>query len=150
MTKFGVVIPQVNTPLKVDADGTLNVVISNQVLQVQDVIAEASLASIDAKITGLRGGQTLWATVSTGAGGFSALADLTDVAPTTLTFYGNSNLPTTFTVQFSNDGTAWYSSQYTHILTTAGDFGFSITASPFYVRLTSSANVSCNAILNYA
>jgi hypothetical protein len=141
MTKFGVVIPPVNTPLKVDADGTL---------QVQDVTAEASLASIDAKITGLRGGQTLWATVSTGAGGFSALADLTDVAPTNLTFYGNSNLPTTFTVQFSNDGTGWYSSQYTHILTTAGDWGFSIMASPFYVRLTSSANVSCNAILNYA
>jgi len=119
-------------------------------LQVQDSIAELSLTSIDAKITNSRGAEILWATPSTGAGGFSAPADLTEVSPTTLTFYGNSNLATVFTVQFSNDNITWYSSQSTYTLTTGGDWGFSIQASPFYVRLTSSVNVSCNAILNYS
>jgi hypothetical protein len=131
MFKFGVIIAPVNTPLKVDANGALNVVISNPAVN-------------------SRGGQTLWATTSTGAGGFSASADLANKAVLNLTFYGNSNTATVFTVQFSNNGTTWYSSDYTHTLVTAGDWGFSITASPFYVRLTSSVNVSCNAILNYS
>ena len=119
-------------------------------LQVQDVTAEASLASIDAKLTTSRGGQVLWATPSTGAGGFSESENLTGKAVVNLTFYGNSNLATVLTVQFSNNGTTWFSSQYTYTLTSGGDWGFSIPVSPFYVRLTSSANVACNAILNYS
>jgi hypothetical protein len=131
MFKFGVIIAPVNTPLKVDANGALNVVVSNPAVNP-------------------RGGQTLWATLSTGVGGFSASADLANKPVLNLTFYGNSNSATTFTVQFSNNGTTWYSSEYTHTLVAPGDWGFSITASPFYVRLTSSADVSCNAILNYS
>ena len=119
-------------------------------LQVQDVLAEASLASIDSKLSASRGHSTLWATVSTGVNGVSSSVNLSQISPTVLTFFGNSNGATVFTVQFSDDGSTWYSSQYTYTLTSAGDFGFSIQSCPFYVRLMSSANVACNAIVNYS
>jgi hypothetical protein len=140
----------VGSDVNISATNGNAIVSTSGKLQVQDSIAEASLISIDAKLTTSRGAQILWATASTGAGGFSASADLSGKSVLNLTFYGNSNLATVFTVQFSNNGTTWYSSQYTYTLTSAGDWGFSIPASPFYVRLTSSANVSCNAILNYS
>ena len=91
--------------------------------------------------------QVLWATASTGAGGTSAVANLSGQNVKLVTLYGNSSLITTFTLQFSNDGTTFYNSGYT-ISAPAGDFGQSFAIGPKYLRVSSNTNVSTNLILN--
>jgi hypothetical protein len=58
-------------------------------LQVQDLIAETTLSSINSKIISSRGHSTLWATASTGVNGVSASANLSTISPKVLTFLKN-------------------------------------------------------------
>lgn len=84
----------------------------------------------------------------------SAIADLSTKRVANLTFYGTSGDGTgNITVQFSNDGTTFYDSQYVYGVVIAGHFGFNVPCSPKYVRLKSNAvttSSNCYAYLNYA
>lgn len=53
---------------------------------------------------------------------------------TTLSCYGSSTEAAVIAVQFSNDNTAFYTTQYQYTLP-AGDFGFSIACSAYAIRL---------------
>jgi hypothetical protein len=53
---------------------------------------------------------------------------------TTLSCYGSSTEDAVIAVQFSNDNTTFYTTQYQYTLT-AGDFGFSIPCSAYSIRL---------------
>jgi len=53
---------------------------------------------------------------------------------TTLSCYGSSTEDAVIAVQFSNDTTTFYTTQYQYTLT-AGDFGFSIPCSAYSIRL---------------
>lgn len=139
-------------PLDVNiSDSTGNAIVSTAgKLQVQDILAENTLTAISNKLSANRGSNILWATSGVPPGGASASVNLSNVQPSTLTFYGNSNQATTFTLQFSNTGSVWYTSQYSYTLTVAGDWGFAVLASPNYVRLITSAGADINAILNWS
>lgn len=53
-----------------------------------------------------------------------------------ITIYGNSSGSTTLTLQCSNDGNTWYSSQYTLVLDSPGNFGFGLSGfCPRYLRM---------------
>jgi hypothetical protein len=92
---------------------------------------------------------TLWATPGSGINGVSSVLDLSSKLTNSLTIYGNSSQATTLTIQFSNDNTTFYSSQYAYTLSSGGDWGFTVNSSPKYLRLISSANSAINAICNY-
>ena len=100
------------------------------------------------------GSVTLWNNEAITSGETSAIADLSTKRVANLTFYGTSGDGTgNITVQFSNDGTTFYDSQYVYGVVIAGHFGFNVPCSPKYVRLKSNAvttSSNCYAYLNYA
>jgi len=53
---------------------------------------------------------------------------------TTLSCYGTSSQDATIAVQFSNNGSTFYTTQYQYTLT-AGNFGFSLACSAYHIRL---------------
>ena len=53
---------------------------------------------------------------------------------TVLSCYGTSSQNAIIAVQFSNNGTTFYTTQYQYTLT-AGNFGFSIPCSAYHIRL---------------
>ena len=141
-------------PLAVNISDSLGNQINSFVgkLQVQDVTAEASLASIDSKIGATRGGQQIWNTPNSLAGGVSSDVDLSIIEPTVLTFFGNVSADTVLTVQMSDDKDSWFSSQYTYTITSlvGGDWGFSISSCPKFVRLMSDNDVAITAYINWS
>ena len=68
---------------------------------------------------------------------------------TVLSCYGSSTEDAVIAVQFSNDATTFYTSQYTYTLS-AGDFGFSIPCSAVSIRLKllSPTTTTLNAFIN--
>lgn len=86
---------------------------------------------------------------ASGVNGVSSAVDVSTKHLRNITVFGNSNGATTLTVQFSNDNVNYYDSQYSYITSSASDFGFNITASPYYFRLKSSNNVTLVAYVNY-
>lgn len=130
-----------------DSNGNAIVSTSGK-LQVADTISQNYLSQISTGLQ-LRGSAILWASSGTGVNGVSASLNLSSKSVSLVTIFGNSNAPTTFTVQFSNDNNVFYDSQYTYNIASAGDYGFSLPVSPFYLRLKTSANISVNAIANY-
>jgi len=91
----------------------------------------------------------LWNNNLTGANGTSLIANLSNANQSNLTIYGIVNAPTQLIVQFSNDGANFYDSQYSYNQSSAGDYGFNITACPRYVRLKSTESVDTYSYLNY-
>lgn len=91
---------------------------------------------------------SLWNANVTGINGVSTSVDLSTKNIKNLTFMGNCNGATILTVQFSNDGSNWYDSQYAYTLSASGDVGFNIPCCPNYVRLKSSASVTATMLLN--
>jgi len=96
-----------------------------------------------------RGSGVLWSGSSTGAGGVSLAVNLSTKNVKNITFMGNCNGATLLTVQFSNDGTTYYDSQYAFTLSASGDVGFSLACCPNYVRVKSSNNVTATLYINY-
>jgi hypothetical protein len=131
------------------SDSTGNSIVSTAgKLQVADVTAENYLGQIS-DVLQLRGHATLWASPNVGVNGVSPSIDLSEKSVSLVTLFGNSSGITTLTVQFSDDDTTFYDSQYTYIMTAPGDWGFTVPVCPFYLRLKSSAGVAINAIANY-
>lgn len=115
----------------------------------------ASVAVTNADITNIynivnsRGSGTLWAGSATGAGGVSLAINLTSKNIKNISFMGNCDASTLLTVQFSNDGTTYYDSQYSFNLSSSGDVGFNLSCCPNYLRVKSSNNVTASLYANY-
>ncbi len=114
---------------------------------VSDTVTHNKLTSVydllDTKTNAL-----LWSASPTGVNGVSNAVNLSALKISNMTFMGNCNNATLLTVQFSNDGTTYYDSQYSYNLTGAGDFGFNLTCCPNYLRMKSSQNVTATVIVN--
>jgi hypothetical protein len=65
------------------------------------------------------------------------------------TFYGTSSAATVLTVQMSNDNITWYNTQTTYTLSSAGNFGFSVSGVCKYIRLISSAVTTITTYINF-
>jgi len=90
----------------------------------------------------------LWGNVATGVNGNSSLIN-SNFNVRNYTFLGNVSGATVLTVQCSNDGNNWYSSQYAYTSAGAGDFGFNVNGLVAqYVRLQSSLNITATAYCN--
>jgi len=78
----------------------------------------------------------VWANVQVSQNETSASISpsLSSYCNTTLSCYGSSTEDAVIAVQFSNDTTTFYTTQYQYTLT-AGDFGFSIPCSAYSIRL---------------
>ncbi len=126
---------------------------TNNKLNVYDQSGNSKLNDIYLTLNS-NGSVTLWNNEPITSGETSAIADLSTKRVANLTFYGTSGDGTgNITVQFSNDGTTFYDSQYVYGVVIAGHFGFNVPCSPKYVRLKSTAVTSgsnCSAYLNYA
>lgn len=96
-----------------------------------------------------KGNGTLWNAVSTGVNGVSTSLNLSNSAQQNITFFGNVSSATTLTVQFSLNGTNWYSSQYSYTTSTGGDIGFNVQCSVYYVRLLSTNDVNATIYASY-
>jgi hypothetical protein len=76
---------------------------------------------------------------------YSSHLDLTNINIKSITMYGNSSGSTTLTVQCSNDGSTWYSSQYSVVISSGGggDFGFCLSG--FCSRFLRLENLNFNS-----
>jgi len=128
---------------------TQDVNITNASVNVSDSTTQSKLDSIQTQLQKSNKNSTiLWLSSVTGVGGVSLNANLSSVNQTNLSFYGNVSATTVLTVQFSQDGTTFYDTQYSYSQTGAGDIGFNIQSSPLYVRLKSSNSVNATIYLN--
>jgi len=135
-------------------DGQGNTIAStDNKLNVYDQSGNSALNDIYLTLNS-NGSVTLWNNEAITSGETSGIADLSTKRVANLTFYGTSGDGTgNITVQFSNDGTTFYDSQYVYGVVIAGHFGFNVPCSPKYVRLKSTAvttSSNCSAYLNYA
>ena len=126
---------------------------TNNKLNVYDQSGNSKLNDIYLTLNS-NGTVTLWNNEAITSGETSAIADLSTKRVANLTFYGTSGDGIgNITVQFSNEGTIFYDSQYVYGVVIAGHFGFNVPCSPKYVRLKSNATTTssnCYAYLNYA
>lgn len=127
-----------------DMNGDLMVAVQNTSL----AVTNADITNIY-NIVNSRGSGVLWSGSATGAGGVSLAVDLSLKNIKNITFMGYCNGATLLTVQFSNDGTTYYDSQYTYTLSASGDVGFNLGCCPNYLRVKSSNNVTASLFVNY-
>lgn len=124
--------------------------ITNTLLDVSDADTHTKLDNIQTQLEkSNKGTSTLWSNNLTGVNGVSLTADLSNVNQSNLSIFGNVNGATQLIVQFSNDGSNFYDSQYSYTQSASGDYGFNINASPKYLRLKSTVSVTAYAFLNY-
>jgi hypothetical protein len=130
---------------------------TNNKLNVYDQSGNSKLNDIYVALSSSSGSTssvTLWLNESITSEETSAVADLSTKRVANLTFFGTSGDGVgNITVQFSNDGTTFYDSQYVYGVVIAGHFGFNIQCSPKYIRLKSDATTTssnCSAYLNYS
>lgn len=142
-----------NTSLDVNVTNPVTSVdanITNTSLDVSDGDTHTKLDNIQTQLEkSNKGASTLWSNNLTGVNGVSLIADLSTVNQTNLTVFGSVNGATQIIVQFSNDGTNFYDSQYSYNQSASGDYGFNINSSPKYLRLKSTNSVTAYAFLNY-
>lgn len=111
-------------------------------------VTNADLTNIY-NVVNSRGSGVLWSGSSTGANGVSLAVNLSNKNVKNVTFMGSLDGDSLLTVQFSNDGTTYYDSQYTYTLSAAGDMGFNIACCPNYIRLKSSKDRTATIYANY-
>lgn len=81
---------------------------------------------------------------------FSSSVNFTNINIKSITIYGSCSASTTLTLQCSNDGSTWYSSQYTIVMTTANSFGFGLSGfCPRYLRLRNQDLATVTAYIDY-
>jgi len=125
--------------------------ITNASLDVSDGDTHAKLDTIQTQLEkSNKGTSTLWSNNVTGVNGVSLILNLSNVNQSNLTIFGSVDGATNLVVQFSNDGTNFYDSQYSYVQSASGNWGFNITACPLYLRLKSTSNVTAYAFVNYS
>lgn len=86
-----------------------------------------------------------------GSNNVSSICDLSSNAVRQLTIFGTIEGRNTIVVQFSNNGTDFFDSQYNYNISRGGDYGFNITATPNYIRLrTLNTTNLIKSFLNYS
>jgi stress response protein YsnF len=123
--------------------------ISGQTVDISGQTVDISGQTVVVSNLSNKGATILWSNALTGVNGFSSIADLSNINQLNLTFYGSVNGATSLVVQFSNDGTNFYDSQYSYTLSGSGNWGFNINSSPLYVRLKSTNSITAYAFVNY-
>lgn len=131
-----------NTQIPVSQNGNWNIAVNN-FPTTQPISGSVSITAI------AKGNSTLWDLVSTGINGTSSSLNLSNATQTNITFFGMVSGATNLIVQFSLDGTSFYSSQYSYNVSTAGEIGFNIQASPYYCRLLSTNDITAKIIATY-
>jgi len=130
---------------------TQDVNITNASLDVNDTDTHTKLDSIQTQLEkSNKGTSTLWSNNVTGVNGVSLTLNLSNVNQSNLTIFGSVDGATNLIVQFSNDGTNFYDSQYSYVQSASGNWGFNITACPLYLRLKSTSSVTAYAFVNYS
>lgn len=86
-----------------------------------------------------------WNNAATGAGGSSDALDTLGCRE--VAAFGHVSGAATLALQVSANGTDWYDSQATQILSGAGDFCILATIGARFVRLKSSADVTATATI---
>jgi hypothetical protein len=130
---------------------TQDVNVTNASLDVSDSDTHTKLDNIQTQLEkSNKGTSTLWSNNLTGVNGVSLIANLSNVNQSNLTIFGSVNGATSIVVQFSNDGTNFYDSQYSYVQSASGNWGFSINACPLYLRLKSTSSVTATAFVNYS
>ena len=130
---------------------TQDVNITNASLDVNDTDTHTKLDSIQTQLEkSNKGTSTLWSNNVTGVNGVSLILNLSNVNQSNLTIFGSVDGATNLIVQFSNDGTNFYDSQYSYVQSASGNWGFNITACPLYMRLKSTSSVTAYAFVNYS
>ena len=125
--------------------------ITNTSLDVSDGDTHTKLDTIQTQLEkSNKGTSTLWSNSLTGVNGVSLIANLSNVNQSNLTIFGSVDGATNLVVQFSNDGTNFYDSQYSYVQSASGNWGFNITACPLYLRLKSTNSVTAYAFVNYS
>ena len=127
-----------------------NVTVVNSSLNVSDSSTQSKLATIQGLVSrSNKGTATLWNNTTTGVNGVSLSVALIISNQKNLSFFGNVSGATNLIVQFSNDGTTFYDSQYSYTQSASGDFGFNTTGSPLFCRIKSTNSVTATAFINY-
>lgn len=86
-----------------------------------------------------------------GSNNVSPICDLSSNSIKQLTIFGTIEGRNTIVVQFSNNGTDFFDSQYNYNISRGGDYGFNITATPNYIRLrTLNTTNLIKSFLNYS
>ena len=130
---------------------TQDVNITNVSLDVNDTDTHTKLDTIQTQLEkSNKGTSTLWSNNVTGVNGVSLILNLSNVNQSNLTIFGSVDGATNLIVQFSNDGTNFYDSQYSYVQSASGNWGFNITACPLYMRLKSTSSVTAYAFVNYS
>jgi hypothetical protein len=143
-----------NTSLDVNVTNPVTSVdanITNTSLDVSDGDTHTKLDTIQTQLEkSNKGTSTLWSNNITGVNGVSLILNLSNVNQSNLTIFGSVDGATNLVVQFSNDGTNFYDSQYSYVQSASGNWGFNITACPLYLRLKSTSSVTAYAFVNYS
>jgi hypothetical protein len=131
--------------------GSVDANITNASLDVNDTDTHTKLDTIQTQLEkSNKGTSTLWSNNLTGVNGVSLILNLSNVNQSNLTIFGSVDGATNLIVQFSNDGTIFYDSQYSYVQSASGNWGFNITACPLYMRLKSTSSVTAYAFVNYS
>ena len=139
-TSNSVVGSDVNIVSPVDGSGYVEVVDMNNNYDVSGNLNVNVTNTVDTDVYGLLNNQRqtaqVWAGVQVAQNETSASINpaSTSYCNTTLSCYGSSTESAVIGVQFSNDDTTFYTTQYQYTLS-AGDFGFSIPCSASAIRL---------------
>lgn len=86
-----------------------------------------------------------WNAAAVGIAGTSNIVDITNQP--LVTAFGHVSAATTITLQLSEDGTNFYSSQHNQVLAGAADFSFDGEVASKYARLISSAAATITATI---
>jgi len=99
-------------------------------------VSNTDITTIANALSNQRITSTVWNNVSVVQNGQSNVISpgTSTYCNTTLSCYGTSSQNAIIAVQFSNNGTTFYTTQYQYTLT-AGNFGFSIPCSAYHIRL---------------
>jgi hypothetical protein len=99
-------------------------------------ITNSDISTIANSLNNQRISVPAWNNVSVAQNGVSSAISpgTSTYCNTTLSCYGTSSQNAVIGVQFSNNGSTFYTTQYQYTLT-AGDFGFSIACSAYHIRL---------------
>jgi hypothetical protein len=77
----------------------------------------------------------VWSGTTVNTGDVSTAVSFNDFNATTLSVYGSATVACTLAVQFSYEGTTFYTTQYSVAVGTGEDFGFTIQSASAYVRV---------------
>ena len=128
-----------NTDIAVTNSVLSSLSIQDDALKVSDLTTHDTLTNIYNCVNTRGSGIFVQGAIS--ADSITSVVDLSTVAVKTLTIYGVSSDPTTLTVMFGYSNSNLFKSQYSVVIDSAGNFGFSINCCPKYICIHSSLAV---------